>query len=254
MTTRGLTYKEGIEALARHAGVGPESPGLHRDRAAPSRARAAWPPDRRPAGPSVEQYVTECEAFLWTRGGVSMRRWLARRGFEDEVLPANRIGADPGPRLLPRGEGLPRRGAGVVLPVLDEHGKAIYLQTRYLRADGHRYDNPSNALVGPPRRMAEVRLPFPAAREDVVLVCEGIPDALTVAQAQYRAAAVLGAGYPDERVAAGLVRRYPTGRLFLAFDADERGRAGAPELAAALADRGESPPWVTSRFPPPSAT
>lgn len=167
-----------------------------------------------------------------------MRRWLARRGLGEDVLRANRVGADPGPAVVDRAAGLPRRGAGVVLPVLGPDDRAVYLQTRYLRADGHRYDNPSSALVGPSPRMSEMRLPAPAANGDVVLVCEGIPDALTAAQAGYRAVAVLGAGYPDDRVARALVERFPTERLVLAFDADDRGRAGAARLDAALADLG----------------
>lgn len=238
MSVRGLTFSEGIEALARQGGVGPDDPrpGAHgRARERPTAVAVRTGPG---VNPAVEQYVAACEAFLWTSRGTSMRRWLSRRCLNEEVLRANRVGADPGPRLLPRAEGLPRRGLGVVLPVLGPDDKAVYLQTRYLRADGHRYDNPHSTLVGPSPRMSEMRLAGAAVRDDVVIVCEGIPDALTTSQAGYRAVAVLGAGYPDDRVAAGLVRRFPTEHLVMAFDADDRGRAGASQLAAALDDHG----------------
>ncbi len=47
-----------------------------------------------------------------------MQRWLAERGLGEEVLRANRVGADPGPAALDRPRGLPRGGPAVVLPVL----------------------------------------------------------------------------------------------------------------------------------------
>jgi DNA primase (bacterial type) len=83
-----------------------------------------------------------------------------------------------------------------------------------------------------------MRVAGPTRREDLLLVCEGIPDALTAAQAGYRAVAVLGAGLPDERLAAQVVARYPEGHLLVAFDADYRGRAGSERLTELLAERG----------------
>ena len=71
-----------------------------------------------------------------------------------------------------------------------------------------------------------------------MIVCEGIPDALTAAQAGRRAVAVLGAGYPDQAVARWLVDRYPDQRLIIAFDTDERGRAGDQRLSELLDHHG----------------
>ena len=99
-------------------------------------------------------------------------------------------------------------------------------------------ENPSAALAGSLPRTAEVRLPRPPADPGLVVVSEGIPDALVTAQAGYRAAAVLGAGVPDERTAAALVERFPTERLVVAFDADGPGQAGAQRLQELLAERG----------------
>src|SRR5690606_2145860 len=50
--------------------------------------------------------------------------------------------------------------------------------------------------------------------------------------AGYRAAAVLGAGLPDRRVAEALARR--GGAFAIAFDADDAGRAGAAKLREML--------------------
>jgi len=61
-----------------------------------------------------------------------------------------------------------------------------------------------------------------------------MPDALVAAQAGCRVTAVLGAGLPDEWVATALARRFPTERLVIAFDADDRGRVGSARLAELL--------------------
>lgn len=236
MAVSGRTFHEALESLARRTGVGPEPEW----RGPAHRVRPPTTPldSVRAPSPEVERYVAACEEILWSGRGRAMRQWLSRRGLDEAVLRANRVGADPGPRSLDRADGLPRRGPGVVLPVLDPSGEALYFQTRYLRAHTHRYDNPASSLAGPSPRVAETRLARTAVRDDAVLVCEGIPDALTAAQAGYRAIAVLGAGYPDARVASGLLKQFPSERLVLAFDADERGRAGAEHLAVELSALG----------------
>jgi hypothetical protein len=59
----------------------------------------------------------------------SMRQWLIdARGLPREVLVENRIGADLGPRVQQRPDGMPR-AAGIVLPVI-EGGHAVYAQIR----------------------------------------------------------------------------------------------------------------------------
>lgn len=163
-----------------------------------------------------------------------MQRWLAGRRLGEGVLRANRVGADPGPRALPREHGLPRGGPAVVFPLLDPEGRVLYLQARYLQPNGRKYDNPSADLVPASPRLGEIRLPGPADRNDLVVVCEGVPDALTAAGAGYRAVAVLGAGLPDERLAAQLVARHPRAHLIVAFDADDRGRTGSERLIELL--------------------
>ncbi len=233
MTTQGVGFAEAIALLGRRAGMAERDDHL----------RPLRPPviERRPpAAPAIaagviEDHVAACEAVLWSPAGLPMRRWLARRGLGETVLRANRVGADPGPRSLPRPAGLPRSGPAVILPVLDGQGMAVYLQARYLHPPGGRkYDNPAAALAGPSPRLADVRLGRPPADPGTVLVCEGLPDALVAAQAGHRASAVLGAGLPDDRVARLLLQRFASERLVVAFDADDRGRAGASRLVELL--------------------
>jgi hypothetical protein len=127
----------------------------------------------------------------------------------------------------------------VVFPLLDPERRVLYLQARYLRPNRRKYDNPSAELVPTSPRLAEMRLPGTARNENLVLMCEGVPDAaLTVAQYGYRAVAVLGAGLPDERLADALVARYPQEHLLVAFDADHRGKAGSERLRELFAQAG----------------
>ncbi|MGH9177756.1 MAG: toprim domain-containing protein, partial [Acidimicrobiales bacterium] len=164
--------------------------------------------------------------------------WLAGRGLSDDVLVANRVGADPGPRRMARPAGLPRGGMGVVLPVLDDARRATYFQTRYLGHPRRRYENPATALVGVSPRLAEVRVAGPYVDPDAVVVCEGILDALSAAQAGQRAVAVLGVGAPNRAMADQVVQRFASERLVVAFDGDPAGRSGAERMVELLADAG----------------
>lgn len=236
MTTQGMRFPEALEVLAHRAGV----PAV--DRAIPRlRIARIQRPELAPVGrPSadIERFVAAAEAILWSDEGQPMRQWLAGRGLGEEVLRANRVGADPGPNRLDRAFGLPRRGAAIVLPVLGTDGTATYLQSRYLYPKGHKYDNPSATVAGPLPRATEVQVPQGPIDAGVVVVSEGIPDALVAAQAGYRAAAILGAGVPDERAAAALLSRFATERLVIAFDADGPGQTGAKRLQDLLVGLG----------------
>ncbi|MGH9014410.1 MAG: toprim domain-containing protein, partial [Acidimicrobiia bacterium] len=143
----------------------------------------------------------------------------------------NRVGADPGPATLRRARGLPRRGPAVVFPVLTDTRSPAYLQARYLdpgRA-GRKYDNPSDTLARNPRAVL-VCTPRRGASAGALLVCEGLPDALTGAAAGYRAAAVLGAALPDVAVARRITELAGDDPIVVAFDTDEGGRRGAARL------------------------
>lgn len=233
MRLDGVGFREALDRLGQRIGA----PEAERARVVPLRPSGPVPPVE--VSPAVDAYVSSCEAWLWGPGGRAFRRFLAARGLGEEVLRANRVGADPGPRALPRADGLPKGGAAVVLPLLDAAGRAVYLQARYLQPRDRKYDNPAGSLVPVSPRLGEVRLPGPATRADVALVCEGIPDALTAAQAGWRSVAVLGAGLPDERVARAISERFPTETLVIAFDADHRGHAGAKHLGRLL-DRADA--------------
>ena len=230
MVTQGLGFRDAIERLAERTGV---SPSLHPGELRKVNVERPKPLEPGQVRPEVEQYIDACEAWLWSPRGMPMRRWLRARGLDEPIMRANRLGADPGPAHLDRAKGLPRAGAAIVLPVLGADDRPIYLQARYLRPNSRRYDNPAADLVGGSPRFAEVHTPA-AKRADVVLVCEGIPDALTAGQAGYRAVGVLGAGVPDDQLCHRLLERFPNERLVIAFDQDDSGKLGAERLASLL--------------------
>ena len=197
-----------------------------------------WQQDTRPAArPDPEgfaRYVDDCARRLWRPEGRPVLDWLTiDRGLDPEVLRTNRIGADPGPRRQERPQGMPR-AAGAVLAALDPDGTPVYAQLRILhpRGDQPRYLNPAGGLLENPRL---THLRPPEVRHRPVLVTEGAIDALTAASAGYRAVAILGAGYPDDLVAAHLARL--TGPIVLALDPDTAGTLGSDRLAGLLAAR-----------------
>ncbi len=216
-------------------------------------------PIGRPSGEAVE-YAQRCEKLLWSGSGGEVRDWLHRRGLDDAVLRANRVGADPGRRYLPRVKGLPAGWPAAVFPALDRNGDIAYFQARFLSPpDGRdKYDNPSRKWASNPR--VAWTQPVPALndrsassdRSALLIVAEGTPDALIAAQQGFAAVAVLGSMYPDARVA-DAITEYGAGRsvsVVVCFDCDESqaGAKGAAKLIELLEER--SVRSVTNVTPP----
>lgn len=267
VATQRTSRSEAIDWLAQRAGMIPNQPLPPRPRRAQPSRRTAVPLD-----PAVVQYATACERILWGSAGRPVREWLHGRGFTDELIAANHIGADPGRRMMRRKRGLPYgNGVAAVFPALDPDGQIQYLQARYLEpGDGPKYENPAASLGSNPR-LAWTRTVGPA-RPGLLVVCEGIPDALTAAGGGFQAVAVLGSQAPDQSVAnrlAGFARRHEVG-LVAVVDNDAAGLTWGSRLGELLTDadlalRVINPPepgmdlnawaWVTSgwhsRLSPP---
>jgi hypothetical protein len=233
------------------------------DRPPPERSpvvpRRPPPPVTREPSSALRAYVEACERILWEPAGAAVRRWLVEeRCLDPDVLRQNRVGADPGPRILHRAEGLPRHGPAVVFPALGAERQPVYLQARYLHPPPNRgkYDNPIAAHGANPR-LTFVETANGLSRP--TMITEGIPDALAAATGGYRAIAILGAGISDRRVAERLAKR--DGLLVVSFDADAAGRRGSAQLRKLLADAGRAdvidlePPatdlntWLVERGP-----
>lgn len=233
VATQRTTRSEAIDWLANRAGMTP-------DRPLPPVTRKPQPPrpTHVPLDPTVIRYAQACERILWASAGAPVRDWLHDRGFNDDTIRANHLGADPGRHMMRRTRGLPY-GATIAatFPALDETGGISYVQARYLDpGNGPKYDNPAGALGTNPR-LAWAQTPTGRVRSGVLVVCEGTPDALTAAQAGYRAVGILGSQAPDLRVAARLATCAARhGNAVVAVvDADPAGRAWGAHLAGLLA-------------------
>ena len=247
------------DAIAWLAGRSQLPPGVM-TREPPRRAAPPRPQPPREPSAALRAYVESCEQILWKPAGAAIRSWLIReRRLDPDVLRRNRIGADPGPRILPRAPGLPRRGPAAVFPALDGQSRATYLQARYLHPPPGRgkYDNPT-AAHGANARIAPIE-PSASGASGPTIITEGIPDALAAAGAGYRAIAILGAAIPNRHVAERLASR--DGLLVVAFDTDVAGRNGSARLHELLTAAGRTdvidvaPPaadlntWLIARGP-----
>jgi hypothetical protein len=231
VTCRGGGRGDAINWLASRAGMIPDRP-----------LPPVYPKPRPPApaasmDPAVERYVRICAAVLWGPQGHPVRTWLNGRGFDEATLRANLVGCDPGRALMRRQRGLPYgKVPAATFPVFGPTGTVTFVQARYLDVDaaGRKYDNPAAALAPHPR-LAFTVAPSPP-RWPLLVVCEGMPDALTATQAGYRAVGLLGAQSPDASVAARIASHAEHHRLDVVVmcDANEAGRAGGDRLAELL--------------------
>jgi len=236
VATQRVNRGDAIAWLANRAGMIPDQP-LPPARRKPPRA----PPSVVPLDPSVVRYVHACEKILWGHTGAPVRDWLHARGFDDGLLRANHVGADPGRSMMSRQRGLPHgRSLAATFPALDPDGNVQYVQSRYLEPVGSdKYDNPAGNLGSNPR-LAWTRTPDDRTTPGVLLVTEGIPDALTAAGAGYAAVGILGSQAPDQRVAKVLARHAVQGdrKLIAVIDSDPAGRAWGEHLGNLLATYG----------------
>ena len=242
MVAQRVERREALEILASRAGLIP-----NRSLPPPVPRRPAPQPSVVPLDPAVTQYAQACERILQTRGGQLVRDWLANRGIGPEVAHANHLGADPGRHRLYRRKGLPY-GASIAatFPALDQAGNIRYVQARYLDPveGADKYDNPSRRLGTNPRISWTV--PVGAPRPGLLIVTEGIPDALTAAQAAYTTAAILGSQAPDATVAARLATRADRDGLVIVavVDADPAGQMWGQRLGELLAEHDHPPTLI----------
>ena len=237
MVTRRVDRGAAIEHLASRAGLRPNEP-----LPPPLPRKATQPSGPRPLSPDVVRYVAKCADRLWQPDMLPVRKWLADRGFTKDVIVANHVGADPGRRHMSRASGLPRGdGPAAVFPALDPNGVVRYAQTRYLRPSpgGPKFDNPSTSMGSNPR-LAWTTPTGDDRRPGTLIVCEGIPDALTAAQHGFRATGVLGSQYPDHSVATRLATYAERGDLTIVavIDSDNAGRTFGQRLGELIAESG----------------
>ncbi|MFK8023606.1 MAG: toprim domain-containing protein [Ilumatobacter sp.] len=194
-------------------------------------------PPARPVGepaPEVVEYVERCAKLLWSGSGRPIREWLNARGYTDDVLAVNKVGADPGRRFLPRPRGFPGGWPAAVYPALDVEERVAYFQARYLNPpDGRgKYDNPSRRWASNPR-LGWTRPPDATRRRpsDSLVVVEGIADALAANSLGFEAVGVLGAGALDDAGVGSIAQRSTSRQIVICFDPDDSGDRGAASIS-----------------------
>lgn len=199
------------------------------------------PPPRpgRPVGqpaPEVIEYVERCAKLLWTPAGRPVKEWLNDRGYADDVLALNKVGADPGRRYLPRPRGFPGGWPAAVYPALDRTGAITYFQARYLDPPEGRgkYDNPSRRWATNPR-LGWVR-PASEAPRSTLTLCEGLADAVALATAGRAAVGVLGTHAINHALLRAVKQDAAGFPMAICFDGDDAGRTAATR-ACELAQR-----------------
>jgi DNA primase len=223
VAARGLNVGQAIDQLSARALVAPIP---HEETHEPV-----------PLHPSVARYVDACHRVLYTMTGRPVLDWLTQeRRLSLDVLEANGVGADPGPALLRRRRGLPRAGVAAVLPAHGQDGRLAYVQARYLDPEaGRKYGNPVSRLGSNPR-LAWTLTPSPR-RTDLLIVCEGVIDALTAGAAGLHSVAVLGATYPSIATADTIAAQAADRQVVITLDGDDPGRIAAHRLHDLLTAR-----------------
>lgn len=236
MAAKGVNVRDALDTLAAHR------PAAHRP--------ATHPANLPPASPTredLEAFIAECAARLWQRDGAHVRRWaMGERRLSEEALRLNSVGADPGRRSATRPVTLAAAGPALVLPT-HQHaaGRSVQLRLLRPRLTGAKYLSPRGGAGAGPRIAVYTARDIDTA---TTVVTEGPIDALSAVSVGFNAVAVLGVAAADDRVADYLAQR--PGRLVLAFDADDPGRAAQSRLSGLLAQRGR--PAIT--VAPPEGT
>lgn len=238
MEAKGHNFRDALWFLADRAGVSEEPfDKAGRVKPAPRRAPlrlAATTPD-----PALEAYVSSAEAFMDHPDARGPKEWLEARGISEDLWVPNRIGYDPGPQTFPRPDGLPKYGHMIVFPVRNGEGELVYAQMRHLGISDYKYRNPASSIAVNPNVSMH---PRPGA--EVVVVAEGIPDALVANRAGFASVAVLGVGSSMREDIVGPIAKFASGqRLVVALDADVNGEI-VESVRAKLNDAHDGPVGV----------
>jgi DNA primase len=185
--------------------------------------------------PAVLEYVEACQRILWKPAGRPVLDYLVtERGLDPAVLEANHVGADLGPEIMSRRKGLPRGGVAAVLPTHAIDGRIVYAQARYLHpnAGQPKYDNPAARLATNPRIGWAIGTTKPST--SLLVVCEGVIDALSAAGAGFASVALLSASYADQAVARSISAEAGDREVLLGLDNDDAGRTANQLLVKAF--------------------
>jgi hypothetical protein len=240
----GVSKSEALQHPAGQYGITADRP------LPPPRAARPATPVALEMSPVVGRYVDACHAVLRGSTGRKVTDWLHARGITDQTIRLAKLGVDPGYAMMSRAKGLPHgHTMAATFPAFDPHGNVTYVQARNLDTSrSPKYDNPTGALAPNPRLAWTPPLTVDQ-RRDVLVVCEGIPDALIAAQSGFVSVGLMGASAHDEHVAMRLHHQAleTDATIVVVCDPDAAGRSASQRLVELLDDLGASPIVL---FPP----
>ena len=234
MTAQSVDTKTAIEQLATRTSSQPIHQQTNR---APAQNYTAGERHRTDGTPRLTQWVQETNKLLQLPKARLAHRWLADHGIDLDHAVANNVGYDPGATRLRRGDGLPRSGPAVVLPITNNDGDLTYAQSRSLRPGGPKYINPkSQVAVNPTISILESRHDGP------MFLTEGVADALVLTQHGHNASALIGTGMTSRDTWVQPLTDASNGRqILLAFDNDPAGHSAAQHATHQLHNVGHTP-------------
>ena len=187
------TRVDAVDWLAARAGMIPDRP------LPPIPAKPRPAPPATTMDPAVERYVRICAAVLWGPQGAAGARLVARprvRRRDDAGQPA-RLRPRP-PTAAPPTRPPLRQGAGGDVPgARHRPGRSRSSRPATSTSTPPAASTTTRPPPSPPTRASPSPVTPGSPRWPLLMVCEGMPDALTAAQAGYRSVGLLGAQAPD---------------------------------------------------------
>lgn len=227
MTVRGVDTKTAIEDLAHRTSTQPtHAPQEQR----PSQSHTAGDRPKTDGTPRLTQWVEETNSLLELPKARLAHAWLADHAITLDHALENQLGYDPGARRLRRGDGLPRSGPAVVLPITNNDGELTYAQSRALRPGGPKYINPrSDVAANPTISIVHSHADGP------MFLTEGVADALVLTQQGHNASALIGTGMTSRDTwVQPFVEAAQDRPVLLAFDNDPAGHVAAQQATQQL--------------------
>lgn len=233
MTVNNVDTKSAIEYLASRTNVQPTAP----THSIPTGNHRAGDRPATDGTPRLLQWVEETNALLSHPKARLAHKWLESHGIDLEHAIDNQLGYDPGAPRLRRGDGLPKSGPALVLPITDQHGDIIYAQSRNLRPGGPKYINPTSAIATNPTISI-----LDTNHNGPMILTEGIADGLVATQYGHNAASLIGTGMTARDTWVEPLVEAAQGRpLLLAFDNDPAGHTAAQQATQQLRNVGINP-------------
>lgn len=210
----GMNGDEALQELQRLAGETPAKGGTTSEAAANTRKEGDTRPTKDTQTPNNQQDYTNWINKLYQKMTQEERKCYHARGISDETIDRFELCTDDGRMILP----------------IWENGKVVGYTGRAIDPNTNpKYkNNPGTAHLFNSEHIKN------AQSGDVVIVTEGIFDALSIEQAGCKAVALGGVQHANKLI--DLSKNAKGVEIIIAFDNDDPGRSGATDLMNKLGE------------------